>query len=72
MTWLLTMPADADVDALQQGLEEVGATLESDEPVSLDGQERVLYADGPEDLSERLSATDMPVDVYPNSDLQLY
>ena len=72
MKWLLTIPADADLATLQQELESVGAALESEEPVSLGEQEQVVYADGPDDLSERLSATNMPVHVYPNSDLQLY
>jgi hypothetical protein len=72
MKWLLTVPADADLDTLEQELEAVGATVESQEPVPLHEDERVLYADGPEDLSERLSGTNMPVQVYPSSDLELY
>jgi hypothetical protein len=72
MKWLLTVPADADLDVLQQELEAVGATLESAEPIPLDNQDQALPAEGPEDLSERLSKTDMPVQVYPNSELELY
>jgi hypothetical protein len=72
MKWLLTIPADADLDALQHELEAAGATLESEEPVPLDDQDQVLYAEGPEDLSERLSEADMPLHVYPNSELELY
>jgi hypothetical protein len=72
MKWLLTTPANADLDSLQQELEAVGATLESQEPVPLDDDQQVLYADGPDDLSDRLSETNRSIHVHPSSELELY
>jgi hypothetical protein len=72
MKWLLTTPADVDLESLRQEVEAVGAKLESDEPVPLDGQEQVLYADGPDDLRERLSEASVPVRVNRSSRMELY
>lgn len=72
MKWLLTTPADIDLESLRREIEAAGATLESRDPVPLDGQERVFYADGPDDLRERLSKTSMPVRVHRSSRMELY
>jgi hypothetical protein len=70
--WLLTTPADADLDSLRQEVEAAGAKLEDRDPVPLDRSEQVVYAEGPEDLGERLAQTDMPVRAHPNSPMELY
>jgi hypothetical protein len=72
MKWLLTTPADADLESLRTEVEAAGAKLEEVAPVPLDGGEQVLYAEGPDDLHERLAKTDVPVRVNPNSPMELY
>lgn len=73
MKWLLTTPADLDLDGVRQEVEAVGGKLEAREPVPLGENEQVLYAEGPEDLHERLKkATRLPIEASPNSDLKLY
>jgi hypothetical protein len=70
--WLLTTPVDIDLESLRQEVEAAGATLESREPVPLDQQEQVLYAEGPEDLGERLSNARVPVRANRSSPITLY
>jgi hypothetical protein len=70
--WLLTTPVDVDLESLRQEVEAAGATLESRDPVPLDHQEQVLYAEGPDDLRERLSKTRVPVRVHRSSPIELY
>jgi hypothetical protein len=70
--WLLTTPADVDFESLRQEVEAAGATLERRDPVPLDDQEQVFYAEGPDDLRERLSKTHTPVRVHRSSPMELY
>jgi hypothetical protein len=71
--WLLTTPADVDLESLRRELEAAGATLESErDPVALDHDEQVFYADGPDDLRERLSNSGLPVRVHRSSRMELY
>jgi hypothetical protein len=70
--WLLTTRADADLDSLRQEVEAAGAKLEDRDPVPLDQEEQVLYAEGPDDLHERLAKTNVPVRVHPSSPMELY
>jgi hypothetical protein len=70
--WLLTTPVDIDLETLRQEVEAAGATLESREPVPLDEQEQVLYAEGPEDLGERLAKSRVPVRANRSSPITLY
>ena len=72
MKWLLTIPADSDLHELRQEVEAAGATIEDRDPVPLEGDERVVYADGPDDLNERLSKTKVPVRLNRSSRIQLY
>jgi hypothetical protein len=72
MKWLLTTPADLDLDGVRQQVEAVGGKLEAREPVPLGENEQVLYAEGPEDLHQRLKAGRLPIEASPNSDLELY
>lgn len=61
------------METLRREVEAVGATLESDrDPVPLEHEEQVFYADGPDDLHERLSETDVPVRVHRSSPMELY
>jgi len=70
--WLLTTPADVDRESLRPEVEAAGATLESRDPVPLDQEEQVFYADGPDDLRDRLSDTGVPVRVHRSSPMELY
>jgi hypothetical protein len=70
--WLLTTPVDVDLELLRQEVEAAGAKLERRDPVPLDEGEQVLYADGPDDLHERMSKTSVPVRVNRSSPMQLY
>jgi hypothetical protein len=70
--WLLTTPADVDLQSLRQEVEAAGATLEDRDPVPLDQEEQVLYAEGPDDLRERLSKTNVSVRVHRSSPMELY
>lgn len=72
MKWLLTTPADIDPASLRQAVEAAGATLESRDPIPLEPQEQVFYAEGPEDLHERLSKTSVPVRADPRSRPELH
>lgn len=72
MKWLLTTPVDVDLESLRREVEAAGATLESRDPVPLDQQEQVLYAEGPDDLHERLSKTRLPVRVHRSSPMEPY
>ena len=72
MKWLLTTAADVDLDALREEVEAAGAKLEERDPVPLDEQEQVVYAEGPDDLHERLSKASLPLRVNPSSPMELY
>lgn len=72
MKWLLTTPADVDLQSLRQEVEAAGATLENRDPVPLDQEEQVVYAEGPDDLRERLSKSSMSVRVHRSSPMELY
>jgi hypothetical protein len=72
MKWLLTTPAHVDLDTVRREVESVGGKLESDDPVPLGEDEQVLYADGPDDLPERLTATPTPIKANPSSEMDLF
>jgi hypothetical protein len=72
MKWLLTTPVDADLESLRTEVEAAGAKLEEVDPVPLDEGEQVLYAEGPDDLHERLANASVPVRAHPNSPMELY
>ena len=72
MKWLLTTPADVDMESLRQEVEAAGAKLEARDPVPLDQQEQVVYAEGPEDLREKLEKSSVPVRANRSSKLELY
>lgn len=72
MKWLLTIDADVGLEELRREVEAVGGKLESDAPVPLGDNEQVIYAEGPEDLHERLAAAPVSVKVNPNSEMDLY
>lgn len=72
MKWLLTTPVDIDLESLRREVEAAGATLESREPVPLDQQEQVIYAEGPDDLRQRLSNSSLSLRVNRSSPMELY
>ncbi|MEA2420776.1 MAG: hypothetical protein QOE60_2982 [Thermoleophilaceae bacterium] len=72
MRWLLTTPAEVDLETVRREVEKAGGALETDEPVPLGDSEQALYAEGPDDLHERLASTPEVVKVSPHSDPQPY
>ena len=72
MKWLLTVSRDVSLDTVRREVESVGAKLEEGAPVPLEPGEQVLYADGPDDLHQRLASTPTPIKASPNSELGLY
>ena len=72
MRWLLTVPQDLDLAELRREVEAAGARLTGDEPTPLAPQEQVVRAEGPADLHERLGATSMPIQAYPDSEIGLH
>lgn len=72
MKWLLTTPDDLDVEAVRREVDAVGGKLEPRQAIPLSGGQQVLYAEGPEDLPQRLEATGLPIEVSPSSELKLY
>jgi hypothetical protein len=70
--WLLTVPADLDLESLKREVEAAGGTLESRDPVPLDEGEQVVYGEGPDDLHERLSKTDMPIKANRSTPMEPY
>ena len=72
MKWLLTTAAGVDLDSLRREVEAAGAKLEERDPVPLDRSEQVVYAEGPDDLHERLSKSDLAVRVHRSSPMEPY
>ncbi len=72
MRWLLTTRADDDLDELAARLAPLGASLDDEPPVPLDGGEQVVFASGPLDLPKRLAQADVAVKANRSSDVELY
>lgn len=72
MRWLLTTPADVDVDELRREVEAAGGKLQSSRPVPLEPDEQVLRAEGPTDFKRRLDAAPLPVKVNRHSEPEPY
>lgn len=73
MRWLLTVPDSVDRDALARAMTVAGGSLDQDQPVPLDDDELVYFAEGPRDLPTRLGDQDAPVHkVSPQSEPQPY
>ena len=73
MQWLLTVPADVDLDELARRLIPLDAELSSEPPVPMGNDEQVLGATGPRDLPDRVREAGLPVSkVSPDSGMTLY
>ncbi|MFG2119710.1 hypothetical protein [Streptomyces sp. NPDC048710] len=73
MKWLLTVPADTDIDALVRALAAIGAVVEDDKPVPIGDHDKVVYVEGPQDLPSRLAGTNVEVrGIDPNSELGFF
>jgi hypothetical protein len=70
--WLITTPADADLDNLRSAVEARGGRLSAEPPVPLDRGEQVVGAEGPEDLPDGLAQHPSVRAVHPDSELGLY
>lgn len=71
MRWLLTVSKHADLATVRSEVESVGAKLEDIRPVP-SGSAQILYAEGPEDLRDRLEVTPTPIEASPHSEQSLY
>lgn len=70
--WLITVPKRADLDRLAQVIAGCGGELDPDTPPTpLGGAELVIAAAGPLDV-ERLKTDPEVIEVYPDSEMQLY
>jgi hypothetical protein len=75
MKWLVTTAAGADLARLGEELAAAGGTLAEGEPIPLgDGgaHDLAVPAEGPADLPQRLRDSETVLDVYPDSELELY
>jgi hypothetical protein len=73
MKWLLTVRADVDLEELRRTLDEHGITVDVDSAVPLGQGERVVEADGPDNLLTTLERETVGVvKVSPSSDLELF
>lgn len=72
MKWLLTTSNEVEVRAVRREVEAAGGSLESEDPVPLGEKERVLYAQGPDDLPARLASASSLIKISPSSEMDLY
>jgi hypothetical protein len=71
--WLITVPAEFDLDALAAAVSAADGALGDEEPIPLGDDELVVYAEGPEDLPRSLhDSTSEVLKVSPNSDPEPY
>ena len=52
--WLITTSDNSDLAVLRRAIERHGGTVGEEAPIPLDPGERVVEAEGPDDLPERL------------------
>jgi len=73
LRWLITVHADFDRDTLVEALAAADASLRSEDPVPLGEDELALFAEGPVNLSARLSQTTSDViRINPDSEPEPY
>lgn len=77
MRWLLTVPEDVDLGVVEREVTAAGGSLTDDPPQPLEGargmsSERVVYAAGPADLTDRLRDSTTVLAAYPDSAQELY
>lgn len=73
MKWLITVKKTADLDKVMGIIRDHGGYQDHDNPpIPLGDRELVIRVDGPPDLDERLKYSPDIIDVYPDSEVQLY
>ncbi|MEV0803766.1 MULTISPECIES: hypothetical protein [unclassified Kribbella] len=73
MRWLITVPADFDLDALAAAVTAAAGSLGDEEPIPLGDDELAVYAEGPADLPRTLHESISEVlKVSPNSEPEPY
>jgi hypothetical protein len=73
MKWLLTVSDDTDLDALARELLPFGCVLEDVEGVPMGEGDVVVFADGPDDLPDRLQGIETQVkSADPSSEFELH
>ncbi len=73
MNWLITLRADADLEHLEERIRDLGGELDrTHPPVPLDQEQATVHCQGPVNLRELLKSTPGVIDVYPDSDMELY
>jgi hypothetical protein len=70
--WLVTTPAGTDLAKLREELSAAGAKLEDEPEVPLEGGETVVPVEGPHDLPERLRDSATALEVFPDSEQELF
>jgi len=65
--WLITTPAEGDLDELRRAVAAQGGTVADDPPIPLGDGEQVVEADGPDDLPVRLRGHPAVKKVSPDS-----
>ena len=73
MRWLITVRKSANLDRLARVIQDCGGEHDRDNPpVPLGDSELMLQASGPAELPDRLRADSDVIDVYPDSEMELY
>jgi hypothetical protein len=78
MRWLVTTPADADLAQLREELAAAGAKLDDEAgvpieaPLGGEAPEAVVSVEGPADLPERLRDSATALEVFPDSEQELF
>ena len=73
MQWLITVRKSADLKRLAEVIRGCGGEQDQDNPpVPLGDSELVVQASGPADLPDSLKSDPDVIEVYPNSEMQLY
>ncbi|NEP56241.1 MAG: hypothetical protein F6K31_04350 [Symploca sp. SIO2G7] len=73
MKWLVTFHKDMTVNSLQEHLEQWNCYLpEGASLIPLGESEAVIEIEGPRELSQLVSSSDLDIKVYPNSKVETF
>lgn len=70
MRWLITTGMQDDLSELGRRISDLGGQVTAD-PVPMSPDEQIVFAEGPDDLPERLRDTANVRAVHPDSDVEL-
>ena len=73
MRWLVTVQKSADLNKLMKVIQGYGGEQDHDNlPIPLGDTELLIQINGPSYLAETLKSVSEIVDIYPDSEMQLY